>query len=442
MEIVLDTSLRRKSLDIASSVVTRLQDVESALDIARLASTQSTVPGRQWWDPLSATYRLGPLALLFGQMDRCFPDQGWEQIAHTYLTRAVRALEQTPDLIYSPGLFGGLSGMCFTTFLLSHNGMRYQRLLRRLDDLLVQRVAAFFRLSDPAPAGVAFADYDLISGPSGIGAYLLLRKDVPEAISTLGMLLDRLISLSEYQDGQLRFFIPPERQATERHREQYPQGSIDCGLAHGVPGPLALLALAYSAGIERPGLLAALQRLSRWVMEQSYRDAWGLNWPYAVPPTRRNVEDASYVPHPTRAAWCYGSPGVARALWLAGVALHEDELQQTAIAAMEAIQRRPVEARGIDSPILCHGVAGLLQITLRFASDTGQPFLAEMATELTQQLLGLFDADTPVGFRNTEPEGMLVDDPGLLEGAAGVALALLTAATGAEPAWDRMFLLS
>ena len=35
-----------------------------------------------------------------------------------------------------------------------------------------------------------------------------------------------------------------------------------------------------------------------------------------------------------------------------------------------------------------------------------------------------------------------VDDPGLLTGAAGVALALLAACTPVEPAWDRMLLVS
>jgi hypothetical protein len=35
-----------------------------------------------------------------------------------------------------------------------------------------------------------------------------------------------------------------------------------------------------------------------------------------------------------------------------------------------------------------------------------------------------------------------VADPGILTGAAGVALALLAAATPIEPSWDRMLLVS
>jgi hypothetical protein len=41
-------------------------------------------------------------------------------------------------------------------------------------------------------------------------------------------------------------------------------------------------------------------------------------------------------------------------------------------------------------------------------------------------------------------DGELVEqyDPGFIQGAAGVGLALLAAATGIEPAWDRVMLIS
>jgi hypothetical protein len=41
-----------------------------------------------------------------------------------------------------------------------------------------------------------------------------------------------------------------------------------------------------------------------------------------------------------------------------------------------------------------------------------------------------------------EAGGRRVDNPGLLDGAPGVALALLAACCPAEPTWDRLFLLS
>ena len=100
-----------------------------------------------------------------------------------------------------------------------------------------------------------------------------------------------------------------------------------------------------------------------------------------------------------------------------------------------------VAARLIDSPTFCHGVSGLLQITLRFARDTGLPAFADAAAELTGQLLDLYEPDTLTGYRNIEPEDRRVDNPGLLDGAPGVMMTMLAAATEQEPVWDRAFLL-
>jgi hypothetical protein len=133
---------------------------------------------------------------------------------------------------------------------------------------------------------------------------------------------------------------------------------------------------------------------------------------------------------------------VARALWLAGTALEDEALTGLAVEAMAAVYRRPVRVRHIDSPTFCHGVSGLLQITLRFGHDTGLPVFTDAAVALTGQLLDAYEPDSLLGFRGVEPDGTRVDQPGLLDGAAGVALVLLAAATGAEPGWDRMFLLA
>jgi lantibiotic biosynthesis protein len=109
---------------------------------------------------------------------------------------------------------------------------------------------------------------------------------------------------------------------------------------------------------------------------------------------------------------------------------------------MEAVYRRPIAARQIDSPTFCHGVAGLLQITLRFANDTALPVFTGAAADLIEQLLSAYEPDSVLGYRNWEPSGMRVDHPGLLDGAPGVLLALLAASTDVEPLWDRAFLLS
>jgi hypothetical protein len=109
---------------------------------------------------------------------------------------------------------------------------------------------------------------------------------------------------------------------------------------------------------------------------------------------------------------------------------------------MEAVYRRPIRAREIDAPSFCHGVAGLQQTTLRFSRDTGLSKFVAAAQSLHQQIFEAYEPASLLGYRNVEPDDRKIDQPGLLDGAAGVALVLLAASTSIEPVWDRVFLLS
>jgi hypothetical protein len=203
-----------------------------------------------------------------------------------------------------------------------------------------------------------------------------------------------------------------------------------------------MLAQARRTGVEIDGMEEAIDRIAHWLAENRLDDDWGVNWPTAVPLTAASTPAPTAPFGPSRTAWCYGSPGVARALWLAGEALNHQGYRDLAVAAMGAVYRRPLANRQIDSPTFCHGVAGLLQITLRFADDTGSVMFIEAARTLTAQLLSLYEPDAPLGYRDIDGKGQRIDQPGLLDGAPGVALVLLAAATEATPVWDRLFLLA
>ena len=84
----------------------------------------------------------------------------------------------------------------------------------------------------------------------------------------------------------------------------------------------------------------------------------------------------------------------------------------------------------------------LLAITLRFRHDLGGEMLSGEVASLVRQMLARFDPASLLGFRNMEFEEHEIEQPGLLDGAPGGALALLAAATPMAPTWDRLFLLS
>ena len=341
-----------------------LEAAREITDPARL--DRLLVAHRTSWRSESVAEGDAGLALLCGQLDRCFPGQGWDLTARHFLSVALRAAESRPSPAL--GLLTGVSGLVFVAGELSRG-----------------RAAGLDVVA--ARAAESTAAVDLASGTSGIGAALLALPATAVTRTALEPILRRLL------DGM-----------------EFPSGT-DLGLEHGVPGPLALLALALRAGVEVQGQREALRHGCAWLLDQQAPDR---TWP-----------PFSGDPSTGPTGSCCGTPGIARVLWLSGVELDDPSLRARAVEAMEAVYARAPTAGGAPSPAFCHGVAGLLQITLRFAHDTGAAGFVRAAEELVAQI------GSDIG-----------DHPGLLEGSAGVILGLLAAATDVEPTWDRLFMLS
>jgi len=428
------------ALAIARDVAGRVSD-SAQLNLAIQSTMQHTdFPGSVRWRANGLWQGNAGLALLCAAMDDSLPGDGWDRVGHEHLTCSAHAAEQAAA---DPGfgLSSGLGGLGLAAWTLSRGGARYRKMLSHLDarlvDLVETRTAA---IAEAQPHGVSVSTFDVISGLTGVGRYLLLRRETPACRQALESVLACLMALShEDAEGVPHWYTPPGLLGDSFHESSFPAGNLNLGLAHGIPGALALLSLAAMQEVQLPGQLEAIDRIVGWLRRSQLVDEWGVNFPTAMGIGPRN--DGAR-PAPSRAAWCYGAPGVARALWLAGCATGTAAHCALAVEAMEAVYRRPLNKRGIDSPTFCHGVAGLLQVTLRFAHDTGLPVFAEAARRLSDQLVSAYEPETLVGYRNLEPTGNRIEQPGLLAGAAGVALVLVAASTPAEPAWDCAFLLS
>ncbi|MFE6867706.1 lanthionine synthetase C family protein [Kitasatospora sp. NPDC057692] len=429
----------RRALEAARLIADRATSPPRVRAAIELAARQTAFPGSVHWDPVSLAQGETGQALFCAQLHRCFPAEGWDRTGHAHLTRAVAALEQRGGA--PPSVSSGLSGVAFCAAVLG-DGRGYRRLRQVLD----ARIAAMSLAGAAAlrgRSGVPVSSFDLISGLSGVATHLLPAGAGRPAHPALAPVVRALAGLAGPGEWPPAWYTPAALLHDEEQARAYPFGNLNCGLAHGIPGPLAVLALAVRSGVEAEGLRPSVRELAGWLLAHRLDDAAGPNWPAVVPlgdggPGLREGR----VDRTTRSAWCYGSPGVARALWLAGSALGDEGLCAVAVRAMEAVYRRPVPERRIDSPTFCHGVAGLLQVTLRFADDTGLPVFTEAADALTEQILAHVDPARPMGIATVEPAGNLVDQPGFLDGAAGVALVLLAAATDREPVWDRAVALS
>ncbi|MCA6093783.1 lanthionine synthetase C family protein [Streptomyces sp. SCA3-4] len=362
----------------------------------------------------------GPgLALVYDQLDRHRPGEGWGAMADGYLAASARGTERLRTT--APGLHAGLAGPAFAAWCLS----AARPPDARTEDATQRRAAALAG----GTHGVAWRDVDVIHGLAGTGALLLCRAgESPDAERSLRAVLTALVTLCGEHAGVPHWFTPATAIRDDALRERFPQGALNWGAAHGIAGPLALMALAWSAGVRVPGQDEALRRTAGRLLACRTEGPRGPEWPGVT------GLDGTPDPRPrSTVAWCYGTPGVARALWLAGTALDDASLRDTAVRAVKAVHRRAAGQHGAGtSPGLCHGLAGLLQITLRFAHDTGEAEFRNAATALTLRLARFRD----------HGGNLTQDGPGFLDGAAGVLLALLAATTDNAPAWDRALLLA
>lgn len=439
------SDLSASAIKVALGVANRLRSPEQVEEAVLDASLQSKIPNGPRWTPYGLAQGYAGLCVLWSQLDRCFPGEGWDTVAHDHLEIAVHgAVAQQMQL--SPSAYSGLGGLAFATWYLSRSGARYQSLLRILDENLIRNLDPMMAGMGSAPDGTSVQAYDIISGLSGIALYLLRRRGSPVIDKSLERLVRCLVELSHEDDGLPRLHTPAHLSNPDDFMlRQFPQGYLNCGLAHGIPGPLGAMALARLSGLDCEGLDESIDRLAAWLADNRVDDEWGVNWPGGVGllPSGSPLGRTAPACEPrAQAGWCYGSPGVARALYLAGLALQRVYYRDLAVSAIEAVLRRPVGLRFIDSPTFCHGVAGLLAIVLRFANELRSATLQEGAMALTEQLLGKYEPDSLLGFRSIEWEGKRVDQPGLLDGAPGVALVLLATGCPVNPDWDRIFLIS
>jgi class I lanthipeptide synthase len=281
--------------------------------------------------------------------------------------------------------------------------------------------------------------YDLISGLVGFGVYALERFPRPSAVRCLEAVVDRLDETAERQEGGITWFTPPEWLPLTT-RDSTPLGYYNLGLAHGVPGILALLAEACHLGVREDRARPLLEEAMHWFLAQGRPGEGG-------PSCYASFVGPGVESRPARLAWCYGDPGIAAALLFAARATGRKDWEDEALALAARAAQSPPEVAGVRDPGLCHGAFGLAHLYNRIHQAGGGELFADSARKWYRLGLEMRSPDRGVaGFSSLQPGKDLqlewTDDPGFLTGAAGVGLSLLAGLSTVEPDWDRVLLVA
>jgi hypothetical protein len=395
----------------------------SAWESVRAILADLERPGREPSGDFSLAGGSAGLAVLHGYLAQIGHGHESDALARRYLEHAAAAVAKRPG---TASLYSGLTGV----------GWAVAHLQSRLPDVdreddLAEIDEVLFDHLDQSPWR---DDYDLIEGLVGFGVYALERLPRPAATACLERVVDRLAETAEHRGKGITWWTDPAWLSTET-RAKFSGGYYNLGLAQGVPGVIGLLGQVCAAGVAHDKARPLLDGAVRWLLDQDGPDSFS-NW--VVPGTTGNK---------ARLAWCYGDPGIAAALLGAARCVAEPAWEAAALAIAHRAAQRPSDQSGVRDAGLCHGSAGLGHLFNRMFQATGEPWLAEAARAWFKRTLTMRRAGQGIGgyqaWKSDEAGGQTWSyDPDLLNGATGIALALLAATTSTEPLWDRMLLVS
>ncbi|MGW1032300.1 lanthionine synthetase C family protein [Streptomyces antibioticus] len=292
----------------------------------------------------------------------------WDSV-HT----TVRTLVGRPATVHPAGasLYRGAPAVAYVLHTAGHPA--YRSALGDLDSVLAVLVRT--RLADAhhrmeAGRPPRMQEYDLISGLTGLGALLLSRGTHPGLLDDVLRYLVRLLRQPIMFHGEEVPGWWTSDSPSGRPDAAWPTGHGNFGMAHGVAGPIALLALSARAGHSVAGRHQALIHCCRLLETRAHCLRNGATaWPETL--TIDGWADRSIMPRrPGRPSWCYGTPGIARALQLAAIACSRAAARRLAEDALTTCATDPEQIARIDNATVCHGWAGLCLTMDRAAADT------------------------------------------------------------------------
>jgi len=422
--------------------VSRLREPAKVAALAERAKNDAAKESIWRWQPNSFFSGYAGIAFAHSMMhgSESLPSMT-NGVATPFILNAAATTKLTP--LTTNGLYTGVAGMAAAVRAASASEPSLSASADQLDGRLAARVMKQSRDSISGRQGVH--NYDVVSGDAGVLRYLLSTysqtPEVSAAITEMAMRLTWLVT-ARRTTGEPEWFIPPEA-LDPVARKELPSGYFDLGMAHGVTGPLAALCAAWEQGYRVEGQFAAIRAAASCLSRYQGGDQWGPIWPNRVPGNAANDPGKWLGVEPGSPGWCYGAPGIARTLWAAAQVTGDEEYLTLALQAYSGFLRRPIPVSLSRSHTICHGLAGVLVVVLRFISEQGVSDLSlTYVQDLLERILTLTDPAAPFVLRDLRiPDGP-VDDPGFLTGSAGVAMALSALLRDTPAAWDWCLLIS
>lgn len=400
----------------------------------------------------SISYIYSNICMIIGEIMDSNIDCNWLKISYEYMIKIREDLYNDKEL-NTTSLFGGLSGIGYGVYVLNQNVHFYDKFLGSLNKIIIDSVNTKLPYVNYFIGNMKMEYYDTITGLAGTTAYLTLFKKEEEIEKTIKRILSLFVKITE--DIKVLgynvpgWYISSDNQFLQYEKVRYKDGNFNIGLSHGITGILSAMAIALKEGIEVNGQRQAMGKILKDLRMFYFEDEEGaIFW-------NKKISFENYITgkfeldNNLRASWCYGTPGIARSMFLAGKEINDKSSIDISIRAMKKICEMSEDKWMLNSPIFCHGYAGLLSIVQSMWIDTGNEIFNFGRKKILRKLLNFYDENLPFGFCNIEFKDVINNNFDLvrknsvdiLEGAFGVILALLSISNPLKDNWMRTFLL-
>lgn len=290
---------------------------------------------------------------------------------HKYVLKLTKIIEVEGYDIFQ--IYGGLTGIAYAINSVSNQGKKYNSLYTTINNLFVDETINKLKFAKENITDLKDYHYDIVSGISSSLGYLLLIKNVEKASETIKECLKYLVKLIDILKEKRNVML------MNNNGEEF----INLGLAHGVSGILSLLAISYEHGFIVKGQVESIKYLLELYANYKYEVDGQVYWPEKI------CENQEYIKKRTRMGWCYGTPGIARSIFLGGRAIHSEKFICMGETALKTIKYLKHDDAMLESPTICHGYGSIVVSMIVMYRDTKNKIYKDILDKYLSEIRGV-----------------------------------------------------
>ena len=324
------------------------------------------------------------IAALVSFREYFYSESEWERLTLQSLDVLRKGLNKS--FFYDTAIFYGMAHVAYSVYALSSQVPKIKPFLQGINDVLLNKLSDCLKSADKEEFYTT-GNYEVIKGLSGPFRYLLDNTDdnqmneMTKQVINVFIKRSKDITILDHKITGWHYY--PSSMEKRYMAEDASNGCINYGVSHGMGGPLAVLSMAYHKGFDAEGLKDAIDGLISEYMNAVYYANDIAYWPGRIT-LEQHIGQEKSPDTPNAMSWCYGSVGILRVLYMAGVFMSNDRVKQFALDELLKIAKLDLPSYLLSQPIVCHGYVGTAIILSLMYIDTGREEFKLKAAEMVE----------------------------------------------------------